>query len=79
MARLNIERQKWEEPQRIKFAKNGIEKLGYTIMYEDNTELRFMYKNKIVSIFPYSGWHSGKSIIAGRGLKKLLKQLEPNV
>jgi len=28
-----------------------------------------------INFFPYSGWHSGKSIEDGRGFKNLLKQL----
>ncbi len=74
MARLNIERQKKLEPERISYAKVKLERLGYEVT-ESNTELRFIYKGNIIKFFPYSGWHSGKGIKDGRGLDNLLKQL----
>jgi hypothetical protein len=37
-----------------------------------------MFKNELVKFFPYSGWHTGKSIVDGRGIKKLLAQLKEN-
>lgn len=75
MARLNIERQNTLQPKRMEFAKQKITELGYTITSETETELRFELNGKIVCFFPYSGWHSGASIKDGRGLSKLLKQI----
>lgn len=74
--RLNIERQNTLEPKRLEFAKKEIEKLGYSITYQSETELQFMYMGHKVYFFPYSGWHSGSTIKDGRGLKKLLKQIK---
>jgi len=76
MGRLNIERQNALEPKRLQHAKREIEKLGYKIVSETETELRFEYMGHIVYYFPYSGWHSGSSIKDGRGLSKLLSQLK---
>jgi len=76
MSRLNIERQKKLEPTRIEKAKKEIQALGYEITYESGTELNFMYNGENVIFFPYSGWHSGRSINDGRGLKKLLDQIK---
>lgn len=75
MPRLNIERQKKFEPKRMIYAKNKIEKLGYTVIQLTNNELAFEFKKKIVRFFPYSGWASGATIQDGRGLDKLLKQI----
>lgn len=75
--RLNSERQNKIEPIRIEYAKNEITKLGYEIIYEDKTELRFRFKDAVVYFFPYSGWFSGKTIKADRGIKKLLNQIKP--
>ena len=75
MSRLNIERQKELEPKRITYAKKQIEALGFEVT-ESETELRFVYKENTIKFFPYSGWHSGKGIIDGRGLDNLLKQLK---
>lgn len=76
MARLNKERQKRLEPQRIAFAKDKLEQLGFDITYEDESKIQFLFNNKTITFFPYSGWHSGKGIKPGRGLNELLKQLK---
>jgi len=76
MARQDIELQKELEPQRMEYAKNRIAELGFEILYESATELRFLYKNETVRLFPYSGWHSGKSITDGRGIKNLIEQIK---
>ncbi|MDD5649072.1 MAG: hypothetical protein PHF86_01455 [Candidatus Nanoarchaeia archaeon] len=76
MKRLDIERQKNLEPKRLSFAKKEIEKLGYVVKQMGNTKLQFEYKGSPIYFFPYSGWHSGKTIIDGRGLDNLLKQIK---
>lgn len=76
MARLNTERQHELEPRRIQYAKEAIDKLGYVITYEDKTKLQFEFKGETVTLFPYSGWHSGKSIKDGRGIEKLIEQIK---
>lgn len=75
MARLDKDRQYELEPKRISFAVEQLAKLGIEIDYEDDTKIKFMYKGEVVTLFPYSGWHTGKSIKDGRGLNNLLKQL----
>lgn len=74
--RLNQERQKELEPVRIQYARERIEALGLTVLEIDKTKIKFKYKGNIITLFPYSGWHSGKGIVAGRGIDKLLKQLK---
>ncbi len=74
MTRLNTERQTELEPKRIEVAKIEIEKLGYdVIVYQKN--ITFLYKDNLITFFPYSGWAIGKEIKTGRGLQNLLKQL----
>lgn len=75
MARLDKERQKKLEPTRINFAIEEITRLGYKIIVETNTMVSFVYKGNVIHFYPYSGWHSGKGIKAGRGINNLLKQL----
>lgn len=77
MARLNQERQAELQPERMKFAINDIQDRGYTITYQDESKLQFEFKGHTVTYFPYSGWASGKSIIDGRGIEHLLKQITP--
>ena len=73
--RLNKEREAELQPKRIEFAKKSLSELGFEIEYEDDTKIRFQHKGHYVTLFPYSGWFTGKSVNDGRGLKKLLKQL----
>lgn len=76
MARLDTERQERLEPCRIEYAAKRIEELGFEIVQRDNTQIQFIHKGQTVTFFPYSGWATGKSIKDGRGLQKLLKQLQ---
>lgn len=75
MARENIVRQNELEPKRIEFAINQISKRGYEIIYQDNTKIQFMFKDKKVTLYPYSGWFDGKSVNKGRGITELLNQI----
>lgn len=75
MARLNIERQHELEPKRIQYAINKINELGIIVTEKDNSSIKFFHKGEVITLFPYSGWFSGKGIVAGRGLDNLLKQL----
>lgn len=74
--RLDIDRQKELEPGRIEYARNQITALGYEITEENATALKFVFKGSTVTLFPYSGWHTGKTIQDGRGIAKLLKQIK---
>ena len=73
--RLDIERQKELEPKRMEYARNQITALGYEITEGNATTLKFTFKGSTVTLFPYSGWHTGKTIQDGRGIGKLLKQI----
>lgn len=75
MSRLDKERQQELEPKRIEFAKKEIEKIGLKVTYQDNTKLIFDFKGNNIQFYPYSGWYTGKGVIAGRGIKNLIKQL----
>lgn len=76
MARLNIERQEKLTPVRIQKAIDELTKIGIKLEYQDDTEIWFYWKGSRVKFWPYSGWHSGRSIKDGRGLKELIKQLK---
>ena len=78
MGRLDIDRQKKLEPKHIQYAKDKITAFGYEIMEENATTLKFMYNGSVVTLFPYSGWHTGKTINDGRGISKLIKQIRTN-
>ena len=76
MPRLNIERQNELEPTRMDYAKNSLIMMGFHICYQDKTRIEFVYDGELVKFYPYSGWHTGKTIKDGRGLKSLLNQIK---
>ena len=76
MARLDIERQVKLEPLRMQTALDSFESLEVEGLNHSDKVITFFWKGSVIQYFPYSGWASGKTIKDGRGLKKLLKQLE---
>jgi len=77
MARLDTDKQKEIEPKRMLYAMERIKALGYEITHETDTWFTFAFKGWPVKMFPYSGWHTGRTIQDGRGLQKLLDQIKP--
>lgn len=73
--RLDKERQAVLEPKRIEFAIKELREYGIVAELVSDREVQFKYNNEVVRFFPYSGWHTGKSIKDGRGLYNLLKQI----
>lgn len=65
-----------KEPDRFEYAKQELAKLGIGIVAETDTSLQFNFKGETIVLFSYTGWHTGKSIKDGRGIKHLLKQLK---
>lgn len=61
--------------ERYQHAKKKISALGILVFEVDNKTLTFQFNDHDVLFYPYTGWHTGKSIKDGRGLKNLLKQL----
>ena len=51
----------------------SLSKVEFKIINEN--EINIIYKNNIIKFFPRTGWHTGKGIKDGRGIKKLLKQI----
>lgn len=76
MPRLDLDRQEKLEHKRIDYAKKNIIELGYDITFESDKEIHFYFKGSLIKFFPYSGWHTGKTIKDGRGINKLLKQIK---
>ena len=74
--RLDQEREKKLQPERMNNAVLKICALGLDIVFKDDTTIRFKYKDNIIEFYPYSGWHQGKGIKAGRGIQNLIKQLK---
>lgn len=75
-SRLNQEREKELAPKRYQYAKDELKSLGFDIVAYDGIRITFEFKGETVSFWPYSGWHSGKTISDGRGIENLLEQLK---
>jgi hypothetical protein len=75
MSRLNQERQAELEPKRMQTCKEKLEDMGFVVESVGGDRLEFEFKGKKVVFWPYSGWHSGKTISDGRGFRHLLNQL----
>ena len=74
--RLDQEREAELQPKRMEVAINAIKNVGLKIVFTDKTKIIFDYKDQSVVFYPYSGWHTGKSIKDGRGLQNLLNQIK---
>lgn len=75
MGRLDIEKQKELEPKRMEYARNQITALGYPVTEVNATTLQFTFRGSPVTLYPYSGWFTGRTVTDGRGIKNLLKQI----
>lgn len=75
MGRLDIEKQKELEPKRMEYARNQITALGYPVTEVKRHTLQFTFRGSPVTLYPYSGWFTGRTVTDGRGIKNLLKQI----
>lgn len=76
MARLDIDRQKELEPERMEYALKQLHSKGIMSITILDNSIEFLFNGEKVKFFPYSGWHTGKSIKDGRGIQNLLKQIK---
>lgn len=73
--RLNQDRENKLQPLRMDVAVEELEKRGFKVRHNE-TRIDFTFNGHAVLYFPYSGWASGSTIKDGRGLKRLLRQLD---
>lgn len=73
---LQSQEGKLKEIEMTNHAEKCISDLGYEIFEKDNTRIIFKYKDNLIVHYGYTGWHQGKGIKPGRGLKNLLNQLK---
>lgn len=73
--RLDQEREALLQPKRMETAIQALVRLGFQCQ-SDDVKIIFDYKDHPVTYYPYSGWHTGRTIKDGRGLENLLKQLK---
>lgn len=71
----NRERQQELQPGRVDYARTRLLSLGYPVTEIDATTLQFTFRGCPVTLYPYSGWFTGKTVKDGRGIHNLLKQI----
>lgn len=71
----NRERQQELQPGRVDYARTRLEALGYPVTEVNATTLQFTFRGSPVTLYPYSGWFTGRTVTDGRGIKNLLKQI----
>lgn len=72
---IRKERRDQKEGSRVDFAVSQLERLGYQVERVSNAILKFVFRGETVTLFPYTGWFTGKTVKDGRGIKRLLKQI----
>ncbi len=60
---------------RMEHAVKKLEDAGHIIDILDTSSLTIEHKGQLVTFFPFTGWHTGRTIKDGRGLNKLLEKL----
>lgn len=64
------------EPSRWEYVLKVLKEKGFqTTQDNDNKCIRFSFRGNVITVWPYTGWFSGKGVKDGRGIKKLLKQI----
>lgn len=64
------------QEDRMQYALLQFDIIGVPIESRDDTTIILKHKGETIMFFPFTGWHTGKSITDGRGLNNLLKQLQ---
>lgn len=60
------------EPTRVDYAIKQLQDAGHTVTKIDEQSLKV---NGKITLWPYTGWFSGKGVGSGRGIHTLLKKL----
>lgn len=64
-----------KEPDRIEYAVTKLSELGIKAdVYV--SQITFMYKDSMITLYPYKGWWTGKNVGSGRGIDNLLERLK---
>lgn len=75
--RLDQDREKELTPNRFQYAMDKLNELGIGEINIDDTKIQFKHNGETITLYPYSGWFSGKTVKDGRGIDLLLKQITP--
>lgn len=76
MAVLDTNKRAKYELKRFDYAIEQLGKLGIKDITKSEKSLKFTYKTISVTLYPYSGWFTGKGIQDGRGIMELISKLK---
>ena len=75
---LNLKKRNEKEPGRWEYILRNLREMGYKpVEDKENKKILFSFQGNTITVWPYTGWFSGKGITDGRGTKKLFKQIRP--
>ena len=65
------------EPGRREYVMAALRERGFNPVWnEEEKAVKFDYKGNTITVYPYKGWFTGKGVKDGRGVRKLLNQLD---
>jgi len=78
MSRLDSERERELGPKRKQYALTELGKLQTISDIQSGNDdcVTFEYRGHRITFWAYSGWFTGKGVVAGRGINNLLQQLK---
>ena len=73
---LALKKRNENEPGRWEYVLKSLRERGYKpVEDKDNKCIKFSYNGNTITVFPYTGWFTGKGVKDGRGIRKLLNQI----
>lgn len=77
MSSIDPEMKNRLESQRKEYAEKALDKAGIIATFMPKEKcFEFVFNGQKVRHFPYTGWFTGKSVVDGRGIHNLLKQIK---
>lgn len=72
-----VEERSMKEPGRREYVISELRKRGYEPVWDAGAKaVRFTHRGNTITVWPYKGFFSGKGVKDGRGIRKLLNQLD---
>lgn len=77
LALIAKERRAGSEPDRRDYVIRELTARGFAPAWDEAAKaVTFTLRGNTITVYPYKGWFSGKGVKDGRGIRKLLKQLD---
>lgn len=77
---LTAKKRSEKEPGRREYVLNELRKRGFKPEEDEEKKcIRFSFQGNVITVYPYKGWFTGKGVKDGRGISKLLKQIDKQI